>query len=243
MAGGSGRQRRDGCFACPHRDRSGWRSLGDAELELIDRARRTRMCAAGGVLFEQGDHDRCVYCVKSGTIAERRLDGDGNAALLELSYPSDLVGYRAFLTGAEHSTNAEAVGPAMVCVIDGAAVERVMAASPELTLDLLRRQALALEQAQEKLFRSATLSNRDRLLHLLRDLLRRHGSVAADGSCRIDLPLSRRDLASMIGVRHETLSRIIGRLEAEGLAQFSGRHVAIPSIRALVAACARRAAE
>ncbi len=31
----------------------------------------------------------------------------------------------------------------------------------------------------------------------------------------------------MIGVRHETLSRIIGRLEEEGLARFSGRHVTV----------------
>ena len=242
MAGGSGRQRRDGCFACMHRDRSGWRSLGDAGLELIDRARRTRSCEPGEALFGQGDHDHSVYCVQSGTIAERRLDGDGNAVLLDLGYPGDLVGYRAFLTGAEHSTSAEALGPATVCVSDGAAVEGVMAASPELTLDLLRRQARALEQAQEQLFRSTTLSKRDRLLHLLRDLLRRHGSVAADGSCRIDLPLARRDLASMIGVRHETLSRIIGRLEAQGLARFSGRHVTIPSIGALAAACAQRGA-
>ena len=135
------------------------------------------MCEPGEVLFEQGDHDRCVCCVKSGTIAARRLEGDGNAALLALDYPSDLVGNRSYLTGAEHPTSAEALGPATVCVLDGAAVDAAMAASPELMLDLLRRQAREFEQTQEQILRSATLSNREGLLQVLQDLLRRHGTA------------------------------------------------------------------
>jgi CRP/FNR family transcriptional regulator len=34
-------------------------------------------------------------------------------------------------------------------------------------------------------------------------------------------------MASMIGARHETLSRIIGRMEEDGVAQFSGRTVCV----------------
>jgi DNA-binding Lrp family transcriptional regulator len=59
----------------------------------------------------------------------------------------------------------------------------------------------------------------------------------------MELPLSRRDLASMIGTRHETLSRIISRLEEDGVARFSGRtvhvrkpHVAAPGEPAIGAA-------
>ncbi len=63
----------------------------------------------------------------------------------------------------------------------------------------------------------------------------RHGRRRVDGSQSIDLPVSRRDLASMIGTRHETISRIIGRLETDGMAHFSGRQVIIPSVEALAA--------
>ena len=49
----------------------------------------------------------------------------------------------------------------------------------------------------------------------------------------IELPVSRRDLASMIGTRHETISRIIGRLETDGIAYFSGRQVTIPNVETL----------
>jgi CRP/FNR family transcriptional regulator len=39
----------------------------------------------------------------------------------------------------------------------------------------------------------------------------------------------------MVGARHETISRIIGRLETDGIAHFSGRQVTIPSMEALAA--------
>ncbi len=36
----------------------------------------------------------------------------------------------------------------------------------------------------------------------------------------------------MIGARHETLSRVVSRLEEEELARFSGRRVIIPNLEA-----------
>ncbi len=163
--------------------------LSEEDLERVNRARRTRRYEPGDTVFAQGEDDRCVYCVKAGTIAERRLDADGNSVLLGLNYASDLVGYRSFLNGGTHRTSAEAVSPATVCVIDGAVVGEVMDKNPELTRELLRRSTAEVEQAQDTIFRTATLSNRDRLLQLLQELLQRHGgpwrrTACAGSTCR-----------------------------------------------------------
>src|SRR5664280_282212 len=87
----------------------------------------------------------------------------------------------------------------------------------------------------DMMFRQATLSNRHKLVHLLLVLVQRHGHQHTNGSQSIELPVSRRDLASMVGTRHETISRIIGRLETDGVAYFSGRQVTIPNVEALAA--------
>ena len=107
--------------------------------------------------------------------------------------------------------------------------------TPALGLAFLRRSTREVERAHEAIFRTAVLSNRQKLLHLLAGLAEQHGEPRADGGHALELPVSRRDLASMIGTRHETLSRIMGRLEDEGLAEFSGRRVQIPSLDALIA--------
>jgi CRP/FNR family transcriptional regulator len=72
-------------------------------------------------------------------------------------------------------------------------------------------------------------------VHLLLVLVRRHGRRLENGAQLIELPVSRRDLASMIGTRHETISRIISRLETDGIAYFSGRQVTVPNVETLAA--------
>jgi len=174
-----------------------------------------------------------VYCVSGGTVGIRRLNEKGSSVLLRLAYPGDSIGYHSFLTGSEQRTSAEALGPSVVCHIDRATVSAILSRSPTLGLQLLKRSISETEQAHEMMFRQATLSNRHKLVHLLLVLMQRHGRVNSNGSQSLDLPVSRRDLASMVGTRHETISRIIGRLEADGIAVFSGRQVIIPSIKTL----------
>lgn len=235
MPQGCRRPEGPGCSLCHVRQKSDWRDLDEAATGAIERARRRREYGSGEVVFAQGSANDGVYCVSGGTVGIRRLDSNGNSVLLGLAYPGDTIGYRSFLTGSEHRTSAEALGPSVVCHLGAAALSGVLAAQPGLGLRFLERSIGELEYAHDAMFRQATLSNRLKLVHLLLVLVRRHGRAQPGGAHAIDLPVSRRDLASMIGTRHETVSRIIGRLEDAGVAHFSGRQVTIPDVKALAA--------
>jgi CRP-like cAMP-binding protein len=223
------------CAVCHVGQRSDWHNLDATALALLERGRRRRDYGSGEVVFAQGEPNDGVYCVSGGAVGIRRLDQNGNSVLLELAYPGDTIGYRSFLTDGEHKTSAEALGPSVVCHIDSPTVSALLAADPALGLRFLKRSIGALEHAHDSMFRQATLSNRHKLVHLLLVLVGRHGQRHANGSQSVDLPVSRRDLASMVGARHETISRIIGRLETDGIAHFSGRQVTIPNVEALAA--------
>jgi CRP-like cAMP-binding protein len=224
-----------GCAVCHVGRRSDWYNLDKSALELLERGRRRREYGSGEVVFAQGDRNNGVYCVSGGMVGIRRLDSNGRSALLELAYPGDTIGYRSFLTDGEHKTSAEALGPSVVCHVDRATIMAVLSANPDLGLTFLKRSIDALEIAHDAMFRQATLSNRHKFIHLLLVMVAKHGHSLANGSQSIDLPVSRRDLASMVGARHETISRIISRLETDGVALFSGRQVTIPSVAALAA--------
>jgi CRP-like cAMP-binding protein len=221
------------CVVCHVGPRSVWYDLDEAASTLLVRGRRRREYGSGEAVFVQGEQNDGVHCVSGGTVGIRRLDDNGHSVLLELAYPGDTIGYRSFLTGSEHKTSAEALGPSVVCHIDRAAITALLAGNPALGLRFLKRSIGELEHAHDMMFRQATLSNRHKLVHLLLVLVQRHGRRHSNGSQSIDLPVSRRDLASMVGTRHETISRIIGRLETDGVAHFSGRQVTIPSVEAL----------
>ena len=70
---------------------------------------------------------------------------NGNSVLLELAYPGDTIGYRSFLTGSEHKTSAEALGPSVVCHIDRATITALLAGNPALGLRFLKRSIGELE--------------------------------------------------------------------------------------------------
>ena len=223
------------CTSCHVGARSDWCGLDEDAHAVLARGWRRREYGAGELVFAQGAENDGVYCVSGGTVGIRRLNDRGNSVLLCLAYPGDSIGYHSFLTGSEQRTSAEALGPSVVCHIDRVTISELLSRSPTLGLQLLRRSIRETEQAHDMMFRQATLSNRHKLVYLLLVLVQRHGRRNSNGSQSLDLPVSRRDLASMVGTRHETISRIIGRLEADGIAVFSGRQVIIPDLDTLAA--------
>ncbi len=234
MPDGCAGRRDGGCRVCPVRARSELNVLDDFDLGTIGHAKRRLEYRTGEAVFAMGDANRGLYCLSAGVVAVRKLAPDGQSVLLSLAYPGALLGYRALLDGGEHKTSAETLGPAVVCRIDQGTISAVLRRNPELTLELLRRAVREVDNAHEAIVNHATLSNRGRLLHLLVDLLNRHSRTDRDGTLVLELPVSRRDLASMVGTRQETLSRIIGRIEEDGLAAFSGRRVRVPRLDPLL---------
>ncbi len=213
------------CLECRLRQRNEWRVLVEDEVKLLAQTRKCRLYQAGELIFAAGEPSHGIYCIASGTVAIRKIDTEGNAVLVQLGYPGDTLGYRGLLLGENRCSSAEALGPSKICFIDKQIVRTLLDRNPALGLQFLRRVTADLDDAHAKLVRNATFSNRAKFIHLLLVLMSRHGHTANDGSRVMKLPVSRRDLASMIGARHETLSRIIGRLEEDGIARFSGRTV------------------
>src|SRR5450759_4805167 len=163
------------CVVCHVGPRSVWHDLDETARALLAVGRRRREYGSGEVVFVQGEQNDGVHCVSGGTVGIRRLDDNGNSVLLELAYAGDTIGYRSFLTGSEHKTSAEALGPSVVCHIDRAAITALLAGNPALGLLFLKRSIGELEHAHDMMFRQATLSNRHKLVHLLLVLVQRHG--------------------------------------------------------------------
>ena len=222
------------CRSCHVFKHTDWQVLEGADLAALSDGVTRREYQPGEAVYSAGEPNRGIYCISGGALGIKKTDAEGNAILVHLAYPGETLGYRSFLQGGEHKTTAEAFEPSFVCHIKSDAVRRILGHNPKLGLQFLGRATRELEEAHEAMLQSSTLSNRARFIHLLALLLRRHGRRGPDGSGSIHLPLNRRDLAGMIGTRHETLSRIIGRLEAEGLANFSGREVHVANIGALL---------
>ena len=230
MAQGFKRCTEKNCFTCQTRERTEWCVLDDDELQQVDVGKTCREYLPGEVAFHEGDSCRGVHCIESGLVGIRKTDANGNEILLRLSYPGDTMGYRSFLAGDDHNNTAEALEPTVLCFISGNTVRTLLLNNPSLGLRFLRHAAEDLNAAEERVLQNTTLPVRARFAHLLLVLKDRYGVAGDNGELDIELPLSRQDMAAMIGIRPESMSRTIRSFQEDGVARFSGRRVKVPNI-------------
>lgn len=222
------------CFTCQVRERTEWCVLEEKELNLINNGKISKKYLPGETIFFEGDSSDGIYCIESGLVGVRKSDADGNSVLLFLATPGDTVGYRSLLANEDHKSSAEVLEPSTICFVDQTTVRELLLHNPSLGLRFLRRASKDLGDADERILHNVSLSVRARFAHLLLVLIDRHGSKSDDGSSNLTLPLSRQDLAAMIGTSPESMSRTIKKLEDDGIAQFSGRTVHVPVIDTLL---------
>jgi CRP-like cAMP-binding protein len=97
---------------------------------------------------------------------------------------------------------------------------------------LLRQSTRDLAALEDKYLQMVSRQAHERLAALLLSFKGKQ-ERSDRGSCSFQLPLMNKDLADLMGIRPETLSRAIGQLRSAGLAELRGRIVHIPSIARL----------
>jgi len=222
------------CLNCRTRKDTAWRDLDERELGRIDRFKHVRDYNPGDILFHQGDPCKGVYCVQSGLIGMRQVDAEGKEVLVRLSNPGETIGYRALLSKIPHSHFAEVLAPSHICFIDGRIVHELLHNNPSVGERFLNISLSELDEIEQTYVRKQTLDVRARFLHFLMVFYERTGRPDGQGGHMLDIPISRKDLAALIGATPESISRLINNLHAEGLVSISGRQAGFADMEAIL---------
>jgi len=222
------------CFGCQGRHRTEWSSLTGGDLEVLDRAKTCNVYERGQVVFYEGNTCLGIHCVESGSVKLRRIGPRGDDVVVGLAGPGDTLGYLAYFGGRGYTTTAEALTACRICFVDRAAVRTVIQSNPAVGLSFLRRLSDDVDRSEEERVKALSLPLRARAAHLLLVLKDRNASADDQGRLTIELPLTRRDMAAMLGTRPESLSRLIRDLETDGVAHFGARQIVVPDLDALL---------
>jgi len=113
-----------------------------------------------------------------------------------------------------------------VCAIPFKRLEELGAQIPSLQRHMFRllSQEIALDQGLIQLL--STHSAEERLATFIQSLCQRF-AVRGISQHQLRLPMSRSDIAGFLGLRLETLSRLLGRWQKEGLIQIKHRDLSL----------------
>ncbi|MBV1864941.1 MAG: Crp/Fnr family transcriptional regulator [Rhodobacteraceae bacterium] len=216
------------CGNCAFYGESIWQPVAGDSVSVLMRGFTRKNLQNGQSLYLQGSEGSGVFCVSKGLIALRTHHMDGSSTLLRLAYPGEIIGFRAFLGNRPHQTEAIALLPSRICTVARRGANQIMRANPEVLAQLAARCIDEIDRNHAQIIATATTSNKQRLKDLMLFLMEKHGRPVEAGHL-MRLPLSRSDLADLLGVQPETLSRLIKRLEEDGFCSITGRNVLLSS--------------
>jgi len=188
----------------------------------------------GQFIFYEGNPCLGLYCVQSGALGIRKRDPGGQEALVRLALPGSTLGHRAYFSSGEYRASASALVPSRVCFLDRTGMAHLLERDPGLAGRFLKRLALDLEASEAARLRAASMPVRARVASLLLELKDRFASVDDSGDLTIQLPLSRKEMASYVGPRPETIARTIRALNNDGVTHFMGPRVVVSDLDALL---------
>lgn len=195
-------------------------ALDDRELALVDRRFHERGYAAGETIYYTGEPATTLYVVAAGKVKLLR-HAPRQDVLLDFVAPGELLGGLPVMGDRAYPDTAQAQTDCCLLEVLAGDFQAILDAHPPVTRALLGAVSERLLAAQATIGQISAYPVESRVAATLLALARRFG--AAEGAAeRIELPLSRQDLADMTGATVETVSRVISQLRRQGLVR-SGR--------------------
>lgn len=218
-------------------DQSLCASLTDRELGELNALGHRQAMQRGETLIWAGDDSVICANLISGVLKLTASTADGREQIVGLLYPDDFVG--RLYPGLAHFT-VTALTEAELRVYPRAPFQRVLEDHVEMERLLLRRTMVALDEARARMLMLARGTAFEKVAGFLVGMAARArvngGGVPRDRAITIDLPLSRGQIADVLGLTIETVSRQMTRLRAAGLLALpGGRTVTILDVQALAA--------
>ena len=209
------------CEHCGIRHLVLFSALEREEFALIHEPIDEMELGKGRRLYHEGDVPDYVYTVRQGAIKLERALPDGSDRIVRILTRGDVAGLEALL-GQPYRHDAVVIDPVMVCRIPVRTINHLNRELPHFHRQLMGRWQEAVTAADAWLTELATGTARARVARLLLRFSEGH-----TGGSAFFVP-KREDMAAMIGVSTETVSRVTAEFARLGyLVNASSNHVQI----------------
>ncbi|OON68365.1 Crp/Fnr family transcriptional regulator [Hymenobacter sp. CRA2] len=211
------------CQDCPRRQQALLGCCQLDELNLVSASKTFQTYQKGQVIFREGSRLNSLYCIFQGKVKMTKTGGDAKEQIMRFAREGDTMGYRSLLSDAPYACSAVALEDCVVCMVPRPDAQSLMQQNPQFTQALLRQLSESLTDTETRMLHMTYKPVRERLAGAL---LLLHRTFCQDGA-RCDIPISRDDLASLIGTATETASRLVSEFKEEGLIATKGSKITI----------------
>lgn len=219
------------CQQCALRFNCLPRHLDQQALQRFDAiVQRCRPLRQGNHCFNASDPFHAIYVVRQGAIKTYSMTQEGEEQVTGFYLAGDYFGFDGIHTQ-RHTNGAKALERTHLCRIPFDSLEQLCSSNPQLQHFAYRLASHQIVLEQKRIQLLGKRAADARVAYLVLDYAQRatHGHPLNE----IVLPMSRCDIGNYLGLSLETVSRVLSRLQTQGVLSIHGRRMKILSLDGL----------
>jgi len=210
--------------------------LEPAQLQMLESMCRARRFPAGTPVYLPADQADAVLLLAEGRVKLGNFTQEGKQTILAFIEPGEIFGELTLVGSSDRPTQreeyAETLEKSTILLIPADTMRQLIEENPHVSLGVTKLFGLRRMRIERRLKYLLFRSNRERLVHLLLELAEQYGRPTS-GGIALGIKLSHQDLANIIGSTRETVTVVLGELQAEGLLVLGRRKIVITDINEL----------
>ncbi|MGD9366490.1 MAG: Crp/Fnr family transcriptional regulator [Desulfobacteraceae bacterium] len=196
--------------------------LNEEQLSQIRGIAQDKQFGRGQAIFWEGDPGNGFYLVVSGKVKVYKTSLEGKEQILHIYGPGHPIGEVPVFSGSRFPANAMAIEKSRMLFFPRKDFVDLISGQPSLALNMLAVLSMRLRQFTVQVENLSLKEVPARLASYLVYLASEQGSPDI-----VTLPISKGQLASLLGTIPETLSRIFNKMTQQGLIKVKGSEITI----------------
>lgn len=196
--------------------------LSEEQLSQIGTIAQEKPFKRSQPIFWEGDPGIGFYVVMSGKVKVYKTSSEGKEQILHIYGPGHPIGEVPVFSGSRFPANAMAIEKSRMLFFPRKDFVDLITTHPSLALNMLAVLSLRLRQFTVQIENLSLKEVPARLASYLIFL-----SKEQDSADVVTLPISKGQLASLLGTIPETLSRIFSKMSLQGLITVNGSQIAL----------------
>jgi CRP/FNR family transcriptional regulator len=190
-----------------------------------------RLYHRGETLYTIGDTFDALYILRSGSAKSFMSTESGYEQISNFYFTDDIIGLEAF-SNIQHVHSLKFLETSSVWRIGLKEFNRAMIESDLARQQLLQYMSQSLVDEQRLLLTVSKFNAEQRLAQFLLNLSERFGKRGLSAEV-FDLSMTRIDIASFLGLAIETISRLLNKMQTQGMISVQRRQITLCNIAQL----------
>ncbi|TKB27199.1 Crp/Fnr family transcriptional regulator [Desulfopila sp. IMCC35006] len=200
--------------------------------DVLEKAKSV-ILPAKSMLFTQGDPAERCFLVHSGRLKLTKFNEQGKEIILRYILAGELTAAMAVFKAGTYPVTAESIDEITASSWDKTTMLELMRQYPDIAINLLGVVTERIDEMQHRYLELCTEQVEQRIARSLLRLMRSFGLKTAEG-IRLEISLSRQDIADYSGTTIYTVSRTLSVWEKKGWIQSRRERIVIVKPQALV---------